>query len=111
MEYQKLINLLDNTTNQPTKLTTKNWVEIELWEAYKKDDQITFKILILGSTLFDYSDAYKLFKGTIKVENRASRDQPNNAANRNIIFKHCTPFTNSINNTQNKQYASRWYSW
>ena len=28
MEYQKIINLLDNTPNQPTKLRTKNWVEI-----------------------------------------------------------------------------------
>ena len=28
MEYQKMINLLDNTPNQPTKLRTKNWVEI-----------------------------------------------------------------------------------
>ena len=28
MEYQKIINLLDNTTNQQTKFSTKNWVEI-----------------------------------------------------------------------------------
>ena len=28
MEYQKIINLLDNTLNQPTKFRTKNWVEI-----------------------------------------------------------------------------------
>ena len=28
MEYQKLINLLDNTPNQTTKIRTKNWVEI-----------------------------------------------------------------------------------
>ena len=28
MEYQKLINLLDNTPNQPSKSKTKNWVEI-----------------------------------------------------------------------------------
>ena len=28
MEYQKLIHLLDNTPNQPTKFKTKNWVEI-----------------------------------------------------------------------------------
>ena len=27
MKYQKLINLLDNTPNQPTKFRTKNWVE------------------------------------------------------------------------------------
>ena len=28
MEYQKLINLLDNTLNHPTKFRTKNWVKI-----------------------------------------------------------------------------------
>ena len=28
MEYQKIINLLDNKPNQPTKFRTKNWVEI-----------------------------------------------------------------------------------
>ena len=28
MEYQKRINLSDNTPNQPTKIRTINWVEI-----------------------------------------------------------------------------------
>ena len=28
MEHQKLVNLLVNTPNQPTKFRTKNWVEI-----------------------------------------------------------------------------------
>ena len=28
MEYQKIINLFDNTPNQATKFRTKNWVEI-----------------------------------------------------------------------------------
>ena len=28
MEYQKIINLLDNTPNQPPKFKTKNWAEI-----------------------------------------------------------------------------------
>ena len=28
MEYQKIINLLDNTSNQPYKFKTKNWIEI-----------------------------------------------------------------------------------
>ena len=27
MEYQKIENLLDNASNQPTKFRTKNWVE------------------------------------------------------------------------------------
>ena len=28
MEYQKPKNLLDNTSNQPSKLRTRNWFEI-----------------------------------------------------------------------------------
>ena len=28
MEYQKIINLLDDTTNEPSKNGTTNWVEI-----------------------------------------------------------------------------------
>ena len=27
MEYQKIANLLDNASNQPSKFRTKNWVE------------------------------------------------------------------------------------
>ena len=27
MEYQKIINLLDDITNQPSKFRTRNWVE------------------------------------------------------------------------------------
>ena len=29
MEYQKMINLLDNTSNQSSKFRTKNWFEIK----------------------------------------------------------------------------------
>ena len=28
MAYQKIINLLDNTSNQSSKFRTKNWVKI-----------------------------------------------------------------------------------
>ena len=39
MQYQKIINLLDNKSNQLTKFKTKNWVEItnESRETYNKD--------------------------------------------------------------------------
>ena len=29
MEFQKIMNLLDDTTNQPSKFRVKNWVEID----------------------------------------------------------------------------------
>ena len=28
IQYQEIINLLDNTTNEPSKFRTKNWIEI-----------------------------------------------------------------------------------
>ena len=28
MEYQKIANLLDSTSNKPSKFRTRNWVEI-----------------------------------------------------------------------------------
>ena len=28
MEYKKIINLLNNSANQPSKFRTRNWVEI-----------------------------------------------------------------------------------
>ena len=28
IEYQNMINLLENTANQPSKFKTKNWVEV-----------------------------------------------------------------------------------
>ena len=40
MEYQKTIILLDDTTNQPSKVRKRNWVQInnELQEACNDDD-------------------------------------------------------------------------
>ena len=59
MEYQKIINLLDNTSNQQSKFRTINWFEIndESRGAYNTNSQIKFKTIILRSSLCDYSDA------------------------------------------------------
>ena len=37
---------------------------------------------MLKSRLCDYSDTYKLVKGTITVTNTTARDQPNNGTNK-----------------------------
>ena len=49
MEYRKIINLLDNASNQASKFRTKNWVEIndESRETYNINSQIKFKTIIL----------------------------------------------------------------
>ena len=67
MEYQKILNLLDDTTNQPPKFRTRNWVEINDESRGRYDDSsIRFKIYIIRSNLCD-SDADILVKGTITV--------------------------------------------
>ena len=30
MEYQKIVNLIDSASNQPSKFRTRNWVEINI---------------------------------------------------------------------------------
>ena len=37
MEHQKVINLLDNTSNQPSKFKTKNWIEEHITTIMKLD--------------------------------------------------------------------------
>ena len=53
MEYQKIANLLDNASNQPSKFRTKNWVEIndESRRRYSVNRQINFKASMLRSSL------------------------------------------------------------
>ena len=71
MEYQKKINLLDNTTNQPSKFRTRNWVEINDESRGKYDSSnIKFKTSMISSDLCDYGDAYILFSGTITITRR-----------------------------------------
>ena len=57
MEYQKIINLSDNTPNQPTKFRTRSWVEIndDARGTYNANCQIRF--ITSKSILCNYSDA------------------------------------------------------
>ena len=89
MEYQKIISLLDNTPNEPSKLRTKNWVEIndDVRGTYNTNSQIKFETLMLKSSLCDYSDAYILVTGTISIAAQAG-DNPNNG-DKEVVFKNC----------------------
>ena len=102
MEYQKIINLLENTPNQPTKFRTKKWVEIsdETRGTYNNISQIKFKTSMLKSSLCDYSDACILVSGTITVAELAPGRENNNIQ---AVFKNYSPFTiciSEINKTQ-----------
>ena len=105
MEYQKIANLLDNTSNQPSKFRTKNWVEIndESRGTYSVNRQINFKTSMLRSSLCDYSDAYRLVKGNITVHNTAAEGAAANNTNKKVIFKNCAPFTDCISKINNTQ--------
>ena len=68
MEYQKIANLIDGVSIQPSKFRTRNRVEIndESRGTYSVNSRIKFKTTMLKSSFHDYSDAYILVKGTIK---------------------------------------------
>ena len=86
MEYQKIINFLDNTSDQPSKFTTKDWVEIndESRGAYNTNGQIKVKTTMLKSRLCDYSDAYILDKEIMTVNNTAAADADANNIDKKV---------------------------
>ena len=105
MEFQEIANLLDNASNQPSKLRARSWVEIndESRGTYNVNSQVKFKTTMLKSSLCDYSDAYIIVKGTITVNNTAAADAEVNNTNKKVIFKNCAPFTDCISEINNIQ--------
>ena len=93
MEYQKIVNLLDNASNRPSRFRTRNWVEIndDARDTYSPSKQIKFKTSMLRSSLCDYSDAYILAKGNITVNNTAANGAAaNNTNKKGNISELCT---------------------
>ena len=85
--------LFEDTTNQPSKFRTRNWVEIddESWGDYKdsnnnndddKNNKIKLKTTMIRSSLYDYSDWYALVKGAITVPNMAAAGAAINNTNK-----------------------------
>ena len=107
MEYQNTANLIDDTSNQPSKFRTKNWVEIndESRGTYNVNSQIKFKTTMLKSTLCDYSDVYILVKGTITITGAGTDAAARQADERDkgVAFKNYAPFTNCISEINNTQ--------
>ena len=107
MEYQKIANLIDDASNQPSKFRTRYWVEIndESRGVYNVNSQIKFKTTMLKSSLCDYSDAYILVKGTIAINGRGADAAVRQADERDkcVSFKNCAPFINCISEINNTQ--------
>ena len=93
MEYQKITNLLNNSSNQPSKFRG----------VYNVNNQFKFKTTMLKSSLCDYSDAYILVKGTITVNDTSAAGAAANDTNEKVVFKNCAPFTNCISEINNIQ--------
>ena len=99
MEFQKIVNFLDTTSDNkdlPT-FVTKKWIEVydQSEGNYNVNKEIRIKTSILRSALCDFSDAYIVVKGNITVMKKAftadDMDQPNNTAAKGNI-------TNTANN-------------
>ena len=104
MEYQKIVNLLDSASNQPSKFKARNWVEIndESRGTYTSND-IKFETTMLWYNLCDYADANILVKGTITIAGAGNDDATKQADERGkgVTFKNCAPFTKCISRINN----------
>ena len=95
MEFEKIINLLDKTSDNKDlpRFVTKKWIEV--YDQSEKNcnvnKEIRIKTPMLRSDLCDFSDAYIVVKGVITVTS------PNNAKrNKSVTFKNNAPFINCI---------------
>ena len=95
--------MLENTSNQPSKFRTQNWVKIndESRGIYNVNSQIKIKTTMLKSSLCDYNDAYIVVKGNITVNNTAAGGAAASNTNKKVIFKNFAPFTNCISEISN----------
>ena len=104
MEYQKIANLLERTSDKPSKFRTRNWVEIndELRGNYANSD-IRFKTTMLTSNLCDCADSYILVKGTITItgEGDDAAARQTDERDKSVTFKNCAPFTKYIRRINN----------
>ena len=87
METQKIINLLNDSSNEESKFATKKWYVIDSQTTkgkYKQGDTIKFETETIKSSLCDYSDAFILVTGNITVDANNDTD---------VVFKNCAPFS------------------
>ena len=89
METQKVINLLNDSRNQESKVATKKWYVIDSQttkDKYKQGDVIKFETETIKSSLCNYSDAFILVTGNITVTANNDTD---------VAFKNCAAFSTS----------------
>ena len=103
MECQKIVKLVDDTTNQASKFRTRNWVEIndEARGTHNDNNDFKFKTWMIRLNLCNYRDVYIHVKATATVPNTAAAAAPVNIGNMKEICKNCAPFTNCISKINN----------
>ena len=103
MKYEKIGNLLDNASNQPSKFRTRNRVEIndESRRTYTSNS-IKFKTT-MKSNLCYYADAYILVNGRITIAGAGADGAARRADERDkgVTFKNWAPFTKCISRINN----------
>ena len=96
MEFQKIVNFLDATSDDKDlpRFVTKKWIEVydQSEGNYSVNKEIRIKTSMLRSDLCDYSGAYIVVKGDINLEG----DNNANNKNKNLAFKNNAPFINCI---------------
>ena len=86
MEYQKIANLLESTSDNLSKFRKRNWVEINNeWRGNYANSDIRFKTAMLISNLCDYADLYILVKGTITITGAGDDAAARRADERNKV--------------------------
>ena len=95
MEFQKIVNFLDRTSDDKDlpKFITKKWIEVDDQSGgnYIVNKEIRNKTPMLRSDLCNFNDAYIVVKGIITVT------EPDNAKrNKEVAFKNNAPFINCI---------------
>ena len=91
MEYQKIANMLESTSDNLSKFTTRNWVAInDESRGNYANSGIRFKTTMLRSNLCDYADSYILVKGTITITGEDDNVGERQADERDKRVKLCT---------------------
>ena len=84
MEFQKIVNFLDITSDDKNfpKFVTKKWIEVydQSEKNYSPNKEIRIKTSMLRSDLCDYSDAYIVVKGNVIVNKKTFTEESNNTA-------------------------------
>ena len=105
MEYQRITNLLDTTSDNVSGFINKKWVGVHdqssgAEDRYIPSKQKRFKASKLRPELCDFSDAYIVVKGDNTLPKDGNRILID-IRNRSLTFKNNAPFTNCASKINN----------